>query len=225
MLLTIQSVISPVNLKKIRDLLAKAEFVDGTLSAGNTAKRVKQNEELASNDNAINELNNLVMNSLITHPEYQTAALPLHIATPFYARYIKGMAYGDHVDDPVMGPAHGQRYRSDVSITIFLNEPDEYNGGELVISSNYGKQSVKLKAGDAIMYPSSSVHQVNTVTDGERLVAVTWLQSMIRDTQQRELLYTLNKAREHLIQTAPESEHSKHVDISYVNLVRMWSDI
>lgn len=226
MLLTIQSVISPVNLKKIRDLLAKANFVDGTLSAGSAAKRVKQNEEVAVNDVTLTELNNIVMKGLVTHPEYQTAALPLRIATPFYARYTTNMAYGDHVDDPVMGVGTGsQAYRSDLSITVFLSEPDEYQGGELVIRSNFGEQTIKLKAGDAVMYPSSSVHHVNPVEDGERLVAVTWVQSMIRDTQQRELLYTLNKAREHLLQTAPESEHSKQVDISYVNLVRMWSEV
>ncbi len=228
MLLTIKSVVAPVNLKKVRDLLAQAKFIDGTLSAGTAARRVKQNEEISTADKTLNDLNNIVMTSLVSHPEYLAAAFPLRIAAPFYARYSKGMAYGDHVDDPIMGPPGAnpaQRYRSDLSITVFLNAPEEYSGGELVIRSVNGEQSIKLAAGDAIMYPSSSLHHVNPVTDGERLVAVTWVQSMIRDAAQRELLYTLNKAREHLLQTQPDSEHTKQVDISYVNLIRMWSDV
>ncbi|MDH5181764.1 MAG: Fe2+-dependent dioxygenase, partial [Gammaproteobacteria bacterium] len=150
--------------------------------------------------------------------------LPTRIAVPFYARYGTGKQYGDHVDDPVMGPP-GQRYRSDVSITVFLNEPDEYTGGELTIRTAFGDRQVKLPAGDAIMYPSASLHHVAEVTRGERLVAVTWLQSMIRDPAKRELLYEMNLVREKLLHEHANMDETKKLDICYANLIRMWAEV
>jgi PKHD-type hydroxylase len=223
MLLQIPRVVSQDKLTVIRAILAKAKFVDGKLSAGMAAERVKNNEELASDAKEIQQLNNLVMGSLVQHPLYQSAALPIKIASPFYARYRPGMTYGDHVDDPVMGPPQG-RYRSDVSTTVFLNEPDDYEGGELVIRTSFGDQRIKLPAGHAVVYPSSSLHHVAEVTDGERLVAVTWAQSMVRDAAKRELLYDLNQARESLLKHRPEEAETKRVDVAYVNLIRMWAD-
>jgi PKHD-type hydroxylase len=116
-------------------------------------------------------------------------------------------------------------YRSDVSITVFLSDPAGYDGGELVINTPFGEQQVKLPAGDAVMYPSSSLHRVAEVTRGERFVAVTWLQSLVRDPARRELLHELNSVREHMLASAPESEDAKLVNKSYVNLVRMWGDV
>ena len=223
MLITIPSVLPPDRLQSVYSLLKDAHFVNGSLSAGSAAKRVKNNEEVAMNATQINQLNNIVMGSLVANPQYKSAALPHRIAAPFYARYTEGMEYGDHVDDPVMGGA--DRYRSDVSITIFLSKPENYDGGELVINTSFGEQQVKLNAGDAVMYPSSSLHHVNPVTRGERLVAVTWVQSMVRSAEQRELLYRLNTARESLLSNSPESQESKDVDICYANLVRMWSEL
>jgi PKHD-type hydroxylase len=223
MLLQIPRVVSKDKLTVIRAILAKAQFIDGKLSAGMAAERVKNNEELASDTKEIQQLNNLVMGSLVQHPLYQSAALPIKIASPFYARYRPGMTYGDHVDDPVMGPPQG-RYRSDVSTTVFLNEPDDYEGGELVIRTSFGDQRIKLPAGHAVVYPSSSLHHVAEVTEGERLVAVTWAQSMVRDASKRELLYDLNQARESLLKHRPEEEETKRVDVAYVNLIRMWAD-
>ena len=223
MLLQIPRVVSQDKLTVIRAILAKAKFVDGKLSAGMAAERVKNNEELASDAKEIQQLNNLVMGSLVQHPLYQSAALPIKIASPFYARYRPGMTYGDHVDDPIMGPPQG-RYRSDVSTTVFLNEPGDYEGGELVIRTSFGDQHIKLPAGHAVVYPSSSLHHVAEVTEGERLVAVTWAQSMVRDASKRELLYDLNQARESLLKHRPEEEETKRVDVAYVNLIRMWAD-
>jgi len=223
MLLQIPRVVSQDKLTVIRAILAKAKFVDGKLSAGMAAERVKNNEELASDAKEIQQLNNLVMGSLVQHPLYQSAALPIKIASPFYARYRPGMTYGDHVDDPIMGPPQG-RYRSDVSTTVFLNEPGDYEGGELVIRTSFGDQHIKLPAGHAVVYPSSSLHHVAEVTEGERLVAVTWAQSMVRDASKRELLYDLNQARESLLKHRPEDEETKRVDVAYVNLIRMWAD-
>lgn len=222
MLLTLSNVLTKDRLKTIISILNEAPFVDGSLSAGSAAKRVKNNEEVAMDASQINELNNIVMGSLVANPQYKSAALPHRIAAPFYARYTEGMEYGDHVDDPVMGS--GNRYRSDISITIFLTEPESYDGGELVINTSFGVQQVKLKAGHAVMYPSSSLHHVNPVTRGERLVAVTWVQSMVRSAEQRELLHQMNIARESLLQKAPQSPETKAIDICYVNLLRMWAE-
>jgi PKHD-type hydroxylase len=223
MLLEIPSVLSTAQLDQIKTLLNKGQYVDGKLSAGMAAKKVKNNQELSNDVNLMNQLNNLVMGSLVQNPIYQAAVLPIKIATPFYARYGKGMEYGDHVDDPVMGPPQG-RYRSDVSTTLFLNAPEEYEGGELVVHTPFGTQNVKLAAGHAVVYPSSSLHHVSKITSGERHVAVTWAQSMVREPDKRELLFNLNQARESLLKTRPEEKVTKQVDVAYVNLVRMWAD-
>ena len=224
MLLPIPAVLTPDQLDAVRQLLADARFVDGKLSAGMAARRVKNNEELDKGAQQMGILNNLVMSSLVQHPVYRAGALPLRVAAPYYARYTPGMSYGDHLDDPIMG-ADGALYRSDIAITIFLNDPDRYDGGELVIRTAFGENKVKLAAGDAVMYPSSSLHHVNEVTRGERLVAVTWVQSLVRDPARRELLHGLNLAREKLLQQAPEAAATAQVNASYLNLIRMWSDL
>lgn len=224
MLITIPNILDKQRLDFIKQTLANAKFVDGTLSAGMAAKRVKNNEELSIDDAQMQQLNNLVMGSLVQHDEFKAAAIPLRVAAPYYARYSKGMTYGDHVDDPIMGNA-GQQYRSDVSTTVFLNEPDEYEGGELTITTSFGEQKVKLAAGSAVVYPSSSLHHVAEVTKGTRLVAVTWTQSMVRDPAKRELLYQLNQARESLLKSRPDDTETKQIDVSYVNLFRMWSEL
>lgn len=224
MLITIPEVLDNKELAVVRDYITRANFVDGKLSAGSEASSVKNNSEMQTSDQAMAQLNNLVMGNLVKHPVYLAAALPAKIAAPYYAKYSTGMYYGYHVDDPVMGPP-GQRYRSDLSITIFISESDDYDGGELTIQTSFGEQTIKLAAGNAIMYPSSSTHRVNKVTAGERLVAVTWLQSMVRDPSQRELLYKLHLAREILLENAKDKEETELVSNAYVNLVRMWSEI
>jgi len=224
MLVEIPALLSQKKLKEIHALIASAKFVDGKLSAGMAAQRVKNNDEIAADASELQRLTNMVMSPLVNHPIFQSAVLPHRVATPFFARYNEAQRYGEHIDDPVMGPM-GQRYRSDVSITIFLTEPDDYQGGELRIHTQFGSQDVKLTAGSAILYPSSSLHEVMSVTSGTRFVAVTWAQSMVRDAQKRELLYELHQARDALLSEKPESPVTKQVDHSYVNLVRMWSDI
>jgi len=223
-LLRIPSVLSRSEVDTVQQLLATAPFIDGKLSAGQAARRVKRNLEVDRQAAVLDQLNNLVMGKLVQHPVYRSGALPLRVAAPYYARYTPGMQYGDHVDDPVMG-ADGQLYRSDISITVFLNEPSAYDGGELVVNTPFGEQLVKLPPGDAVMYPSSSLHRVAEVTRGERLVAVTWLQSLVRDPSRRELLHELNTVRERLLAADAESEDAKLVNKSYVNLVRMWGDL
>ena len=222
-MLRIPSVLASDELAAATAVLATARFVDGRLSAGSAARRVKNNEEADRKSHELSQLDNLVMGKLVQHPVYRNGALPLKVAAPYYARYLPGRAYGDHVDDPVMG-TDGALYRSDIAITIFLNDPQHYDGGELEIRTAFGTSSVKLPAGDAIMYPASSLHRVAPVTRGERLVAVTWAQSLVRDPALRELLYELNQAREIMLEKSPDAPETARVNAAYVNLVRMWSE-
>jgi len=224
MLTQISQVLDQQQLEAARNLIATGQFSDGSQSAGMAAQRVKHNEELALNKENLKDLNNLVMGSLVKHPAYRSAALPLKVAAPYYAHYTKGMSYGEHVDDPIMGTG-SELYRSDISITVFLSNPDEYDGGELVIQTSFGEQQVKLPAGDAILYPSSSTHRVAEVTRGERLVAVSWVQSLVQEPEKRALLHDMNQARETLLRDKPDAEETRQVNQSYINLVRMWSDI
>jgi PKHD-type hydroxylase len=225
MLLKIPSVLDQQELAVVRQMLAKARFIDGRLSAGMVARQVKNNLEVDRAALAdLEPLNNLVMGKLVSHPLYRSGALALRVAAPYYARYTPGMTYGNHVDDPIMGQ-DGQLYRSDASITVFLNEPADYDGGELVVQGTFGEQRIKFAAGDAVLYPSSSLHRVEPVTRGERLVAVTWLQSLVRDPAQRELLHELNTVRERLLAAKADSEDAQLINKTYVNLVRMWGDL
>ena len=224
MLLHLREVLKKDELMFVHEWLAPASFVDGRLSAGAAARRVKNNEELDSSTAQLERLNGVVMGALARHPVYRSGALPLHAAAPSYARYRPGMSYGDHLDDPIMG-ADGVLYRSDIAVTVFLNSPEAYGGGELVVRTAFGDQLAKLPAGDAVLYPASSLHRVNPVTHGERLVAITWVQSLVRDPMRRELLYGLNAAREKLLQEAPEAPEAAQVNAAYLNLIRMWSDI
>lgn len=224
MQLTLTAVLKPDEVSLAREWLAGARFVDGKASAGAAARRVKQNQEAARGAAELERLDQVVMGGLARHPLYRNGALPLHAATPLYIRYAPGMQYGEHLDDPVMG-AGGVMYRSDVAITVFLSTPDDYDGGELVIRGAQGEQQVKLPAGDAVLYPAGTLHHVNPVTRGARLVAVTWVQSLVRDTSRRELLFGLNAAREKLLQQAPDAEETAQVNAAYLNLVRMWSDL
>ncbi len=224
MLLHIPGVLKPDELALARSWLAGARFVDGRLSAGSAARRVKSNQELDPGAADLERLNRLVMGNLTRHPVYRGGALPLHAASPLYVRYRPGLTYGDHLDDPIMG-ADGLMYRSDIAVTVFLSAPEEYDGGELVVHTASGDQVVKSAAGDAVLYPAGNIHRVNPVTRGERLVAVTWVQSLVRDAARRELLYGLNAAREKLLQTAPDAPETAQVNAAYLNLIRMWTDL
>lgn len=224
MLLEIQNLLSSEDIRACQAILANEKFQDGKLSAGAAAQTVKQNQEVPQSSPALEQLNNLVMGKLLRHPIYQNGVFAKHVAAPFYARYTQGMHYGDHIDDPIMGPPQG-RYRPDVSITIFLNAPEDYQGGELTINTAFGEQDIKLPAGHAVLYPSGSLHRVKEVQAGMRLVAVTWAQSLIREAADRELLFGLNQARESLLAQDPGSPTAKQVDHAYINLVRKWVDM
>ncbi|MGF1613272.1 MAG: Fe2+-dependent dioxygenase [Gammaproteobacteria bacterium] len=223
MLLEIPKVVDAEQLGIIRQLLARGRFVDGRQSAGITAGRVKRNRELEPQAPELKQLNQLVLGSLYRHPTFRSAALPYRLSGAYFAYYSEGMAYGDHVDDPVMGER--ERYRSDIAITIFLSDAAHYDGGELVIRTAFGDKAVKLAAGDAVIYPASSLHRVTEVTRGERWVAVAWSQSLVRDPARRELLYELDTVREALRRVMPEALVTAKVDHCYVNLVRLWAEV
>lgn len=223
MLIEIPELLNPAQLDKLHELLGQARFVDGRLTAGLAAGKVKNNEELAMEPQLLQRLYRVVMASVGHSEVFRSAVLPARVADFIFARYQPGMRYGDHVDDPIMG--QGPRFRSDVSMTIFLNPPEHYDGGELVIRTPFGNQQVKLPAGHAVVYPSASVHRVAEVTRGERLVALTWIQSYVRDAARRELLYELDQSRQQLLRRDPDSDVTKNVDRSYVNLLRMWAEV
>jgi len=223
MLASIDHLISAQNLTRIKQLLQDSPFIDGKLSAGMMAKGVKNNQEMNPQSAHFNELNELVMGNLVRHPKFKAVVWPKRVAAPFYVRYEQGMEYGEHVDDPIMG--QGDLYRTDVSTTIFLSEPDEYEGGELTIRDSYGERQIKLAAGSALMYPSHSRHFVAPVTSGVRLVAVTWSQSTVRDPTKREMLYELNQAREMLFKELPDSEATRKISATFNNLVRRWVEL
>ena len=223
MMLQIPSLIDSRQMEIISAALAEATFIDGKLSAGIHAKKVKSNQEIDQTTDTAIQLSKIIIGNLYNSSIFRSATLPLRTATPFFAKYGIGMKYGDHIDDPVMG--EGQRFRCDVATTIFLNNPDEYEGGELVVRTPFGDQMVKLAAGDAVVYPASSLHHVKEVSKGNRIVAVTWTQSMVRDASRRELLHELNLAREKLMQASPNAEETAQVDHSYTNLVRMWAEV
>ncbi|HEB95079.1 MAG TPA: Fe2+-dependent dioxygenase [Sedimenticola thiotaurini] len=224
MLLEIPGVLNRAQLDKIDQVLANARFVDGRLTAGMAARRVKHNQELEREPKTMELLIRILVSALSHNETFNSAVLPYRMADPIFARYRPGMTYGDHVDDAIMGRS-GPRFRSDVSMTLFLRDPESYQGGELVIRTTFGDRRVKLAAGDAVIYPSSSLHHVAEVTAGERLVALAWIQSHVRDPARRELLYELNRAREALLKRAPEEESTALVDKSFANLVRMWADV
>ena len=223
MLITIEGVISPQEVAAARAFMAQGEFLDGGLSAGKMAEGVKNNLELAQGSDIFKRLNAVVFEKLLRHPRFQAAALPNKTAAPFYSRYSAGMQYGAHVDNPLMGS--GPYLRTDVSSTLFLSDPDSYEGGELCVMTGFGEQKVKLAAGCAVVYPSSSLHHVAEVTEGERQALVVWLQSCVRDPAQREILYRLWQSRESLLVADPDGEDTQRIDYIYANLVRMWAEV
>jgi PKHD-type hydroxylase len=229
---TIPDLLTPAKLEAVCAVLRQGQFIEGRLSAGKDAKHKKNNLELGqiangADDNGAGErydaLNDVVMSALVQHSDYLKSALPARIGAPIYARYLEGMEYSGHIDDPIMG-LPGARYRSDISITIFLNDPGEYDGGELCIETTGGSQSYKLAAGSALLYPSTCYHAVKPVTTGERLVAVTWVQSHIRSADQREILWQLDQARALLGGDTDSASYHK-VNLCYANLFRMWAEI
>jgi PKHD-type hydroxylase len=224
-LITIPRVLDEALLAQCRDALAAADWADGRGSAGYLSRAVKNNSQLADADPTARRLGEMILSALEKNSTFVAAALPLKVLPPLFNRYSGGQAYGAHIDGairPVTGTHH--RVRTDLSATIFLSDPASYAGGELVIRDTLGERTVKLEAGDLVLYPGTSVHRVEPVTSGERLAAFFWIQSMVRDTAQRTLLFDLDAAIQRLAYDVPG--HAALVDLAgiYHNLLRAWAD-
>ncbi len=223
MLLTIDDVLTGNEVAHAKDLFAKAQFMDGKVTAGELAAKVKRNHQLPAHATETQLLTALVHAALHRNPLFVSAALPRVVCPPLFNRYLEGMEFGIHVDNAIrIGDV---TFRTDVSGTLFLSGPDDYDGGELVIEDTYGVQSIKLPAGSLVLYPSSSLHQVKPITAGHRDVAVFWVQSMVRDVGQRNLLFQLDAAIQSLRARTPECPEIIPLVGTYHNLLRMWSDI
>ncbi len=223
MIVCIPDVLTAEEVKKLRAEAALLPFVPGTETAGGRARRVKNNEQVSQKADERKALHEIVMMGLMRNKEFNRVAMPKRIRPPLISRYREGMAYGKHVDNALMGPKMA-RERSDVSITVFISDVDEYDGGELVIHGAFGIQEVKLPSGSVVAYPSSSLHEVVEVTRGERLVAVTWAQSYVRDERKREILAHLAQVNEKLNEAMPDAVETDLAHHSYTNLLRMWAE-
>ncbi len=224
MIACIGDVLSPEEIKKLRDEAALLPFVPGAETAGGRARRVKNNEQVSQKADERKALHEIVVGALMRNKDFNRAALPKRVRPPLISRYRQGMAYGQHVDNALMGPKMA-RERSDVSITVFISDINEYDGGELIIHGSFGMQEVKLPSGSVVVYPSSSLHEVAEVTRGERLVAVTWAQSYVRDDRQREILASLAQVKDKMnVIAGPDAVETDQVHHIYANLLRMWAE-
>ncbi|MFC4819333.1 Fe2+-dependent dioxygenase [Dokdonella ginsengisoli] len=224
MLLHIPGVLDAAQIQTFRDALDGAQWTDGKETVGAQGARVKRNLQLPETSPVRRELGALVLEALARNPLYHAAVLPLRTLPPRFNRYEGGGHYGFHVDGSVMALGTGAQMRSDVSCTLFLCEPDEYDGGELVVSDTYGEHEVKLPAGDLIVYPSSSLHQVRPVTRGARLAAFFWVQSLIRDDRRRRLLLELDTSIQTLTQGGADAAAVLQLTGVYHNLLREWAE-
>lgn len=230
MLLHVPEVLTGDVLKQLRgelqSSLQTAEWSHGVATSGQQATQRKQNRQLMAGSAAGDKLAPLVSAALERHPLFVSAALPRHVLPPLFNCYEGGGHYGNHVDNAIQRDASRMGCaRTDVSVTVFLSEPGEYEGGELIIEDSYGTHDVKLPAGDAILYPSTSLHRVEAVTKGRRLAAVTWVQSMVRDDWRRAMLFNLDMTILRLRQQLGDSEEVVALTSHYHNLLRQWAEL
>ena len=222
MILCIGDILTPDELETIVSKVKAAEFIDGQATAGWHARLVKHNTQLPADSPVLETVRDIISAALQRHALFQMAVRP-HIIRPVtLSRYQVGMSYGSHIDNVVM--TH-PTMRSDVSMTLFLSDPTTYDGGELVIESTQGEAVFKLPAGSGIIYPSSTLHRVETITRGERLAAVTWIQSLVRDPSQREILFDLDTARQALFDTSGKTPVFDLISKSHANLFRQWVEL
>jgi PKHD-type hydroxylase len=224
MLLHIPDVLSREQVTQMRAMLDAADWTDGRETVGAQGAQVKRNQQLPDASPLRQQLGQLVLAALARNPLYHAAALPLRTLSPRFNRYQGGGQYGFHVDGAVMALSGDAQLRSDVSCTLFLSEPDEYDGGELIVNDTYGEHEVKLPAGDLIVYPSSSLHRVTPVTRGARVASFFWVQSLIRDDSRRRLLFELDASIQRLTQTGADAASLLQLTGVYHNLLRQWAE-
>ena len=225
MLNHIPAVLTPEQVAECRKLLDRAEWVDGRVSAGFMAERVKNNQEVSLTHPASRQVGDLILNALAANPLVIALALPLRVTPPFFNRYQGGETYGTHNDSALITvPGAPAPVRGDLAATLFLTAPDAYDGGELIVEDTYGTRRVKLPAGDMILYPASSLHRVMPVTRGARVSSFFWIQSMVRDDAKRALLIELDRARSELNRALPGNPAVTQMLNVYHNLLRMWGE-
>ena len=226
MLLHIPEVLTPSQVNALRAALDAADWSDGRETVGPQGARVKRNRQLPEHSALSRELGQVVLEALARQPLFVSAALPLRMVPPLFNRYEGGEHYGLHVDGAIRSvPGSGERLRTDLSCTLFLCGPEEYEGGELEVVDTYGTHGVKLPAGDLILYPSSSLHRVHPVTRGARTCSFFWVQSMVRDDEKRRMLFELDQTIVKLRGRGGESEEAVALTSHYHNLLRMWSEV
>jgi PKHD-type hydroxylase len=224
-LLSISKVLSSAQVGECRAALEGAEWTDGKATAGYLSSRAKNNAQVPEGHPVARRLGDLILDALDQNPLFISAALPLKVVPPLFNRYSGGQAYGDHIDGavrPVPGGRH--RVRTDLSATLFLSEPAEYDGGELIVGGRFAEQRIKLAAGDMVLYPGGSVHRVEPVTRGARIAAFFWVESMVRDEAKRDILFEHDSALQELGRTG--ADHASVVRLAgvYHNLLRLWAD-
>ncbi len=228
MLIAIPEVLTKTQVREFRARLDAATWIDGRVTAGHQSAQVKNNAQVAENDPLARELGELILAALGSHPLFRSAALPLRVFPPLFNRYSGGQTFGTHVDNSIRThAASGGRIRTDLSCTLFFSEPEEYDGGELIVEDTYGSKSVKLPAGDMILYPSTSLHHVTQVTRGARVSSFFWLQSMIRHDAQRTLLFDLDTAIQRISTHNDNAVQQSSVQLTgvYHNLLRQWAEL
>jgi PKHD-type hydroxylase len=226
MLLQVPDVLTVDQVASCRKTLEAAEWVDGRITAGHQSARAKNNLQLREDFDEAKQLGDVILAALERNPLFMSAALPLKVFPPLFNRYQDGQSFGNHVDNAIRQvPGTPHRVRTDLASTLFFSNPDEYDGGELVVEDTYGVHSVKLPAGHLILYPASSVHHVRPVTRGARFASFFWIQSMIRDDGERTLLFDLDVAIQRLMDDIPDHRSVVELTSLYHNLLRRWADV
>jgi len=223
MLLKIEGLLSAAEVAKVREALAGATFVDGRMTAGDAVRDVKNNLQVATSDTKLDEARQLISVALLKNEAFTSRVLPRRLLPPMFNRYDAGMEYGGHVDNAIMGG--GEPLRADVSITVFLTEPKDYDGGGLVINSDGESREVKLAAGGAVAYDSTTIHRVAPITRGSRLAAVIWAQSFVREEGRREILQELAETARWARTVSPGSQEAMKLSKVRANLMRMWAEL
>jgi PKHD-type hydroxylase len=226
MIVQVPNVLNGEQLAQCREVMQRTSWIDGRVTAGYQSAQVKDNRQLPENSPAARELGDMIVAALERSPLFITAALPLRVFPPMFNRYEGGESFGAHLDNSIRQiPGTAYRIRTDMSATLFLSAPEDYDGGELVVDDVYGAHAAKLAAGDMVLYPASSLHHVNPVTRGVRLASFLWVQSMVRDDGTRTLLFDLDMAINKVNQALPN--HGAVVELTncYHNLLRRFAEV
>lgn len=226
MLLAIPDVLTAEQVAHARRILDNADWVDGRVTAGHQSARAKDNMQLPESHPAARELGEMILTALGGNALFISAALPSRVFPPLFNRYQGGQSFGTHVDNAIRQvTGTGHRIRTDLSATLFFSQPDEYDGGELMVEDTYGTHSVKLSAGHMILYPSTSLHHVRPVTRGARLASFFWIQSMVRDDAERTLLFDLDTGIQRMAEEQAANQASVQLAGVYHNLLRRWAEV